>query len=296
MKDNNYKYTKNCVICNKEFKSNVKTAKYCSYDCRYKASRNRTYKCICTVCGEEFQGASATNKICSPMCRTQIFTHTCKNCGKEYKTGSHTGSPFCSFECKKEYFSENCEYCGKKFIPEHSEDKFCDWICKDRATGKYEKKCANCGNEFRTNYSNSKYCSEECKPILKRLCACCGKIFETTGYKYNYCSKECHSNNDKYIYKLTTKSEKVILLASKEELENHLYNYDKFSNKHREIIKRKLHNIYRAKVKGDMDFVMRKSYLLRKYKPILNININERHQKIAELELNNWELIYKKEE
>lgn len=294
MQNNNYKYIKTCTICKKEFGSNSKTAKYCSYDCRYTANKNRTHECTCIVCGKDFQDASATNKTCSYECKNQMYTHVCRYCGKEYKSGSHQERTFCSDECRKTQLSKNCEHCGNTFISNPTKQRFCSWICEDRVIGKYEKVCSNCGKTFKTNYSNSKYCSEECKPILLRLCVCCGKVFETTGYKHNYCSQECSLDKDEYLYKLTSKGDKVILLASREELEKHFYNYDRFDNKHREFIKQKLYNIYRVKVKGPMDLKMRKIYLSRKYKPILNYYTNERHKKILELEVNNWQLIYTK--
>lgn len=294
MSNNDFQYTKNCEICGNEFRSNTKRAKYCSDECRYTASRKRTYKCVCAVCGEQFEGTSATNKYCSEKCRGESHTHICRFCGNEYKS-SHQEKLFCSDECRKKQLTKKCECCGNEFLTKNTDNKYCSYECKSISTGKYERICDTCGKTFRSDYFSAKYCSENCRPIMKKLCVCCGKVFETKSYNKFYCNGDCHLNNNTYIYKLTTKNDEVFLIASKKELEEHFYNYSKFDNSHRKKIQRKLNKIYRVNTEGDIDLAMKKLYLIRKYKPSMNYHTEEPHKEIPELESNSWELIFKRE-
>lgn len=73
-------YKNICSFCGKEFETKIYTTKYCSQNCRTKASFERTkveYKGNCVVCGVEFTATQLTKskpkrKTCSTKCRNNL--------------------------------------------------------------------------------------------------------------------------------------------------------------------------------------------------------------------------------
>ena len=77
----------------------------------------------CTKCGEikfrdkfyfDKRVPSGLTGSCKE-CKNSKYTHTCEQCGREYKS-SEIKSRFCSKECKHKNSSIkcNCDYCGKE--------------------------------------------------------------------------------------------------------------------------------------------------------------------------------------
>lgn len=56
-----------CQVCNSEFKSYSKSAKYCSQSCKGEAYIKHPVK-KCTICGKEYKPIRATSKFCSLKC------------------------------------------------------------------------------------------------------------------------------------------------------------------------------------------------------------------------------------
>lgn len=155
-----------------------------------------------------------------------LYDHTCKCCGKLFKTKVVT-SEYCSRKCVNTPCVEtNCQICGKPYLsPPRSvkKAKWCSTECRNtynrerqahKTCKQVTKVCDHCGKEFsvRTSVAKvQKYCSQTCcgaavqsartgeknprwKPKVIKACPVCGKKFETfpsRAEKYRYCSKEC---------------------------------------------------------------------------------------------------------
>ena len=156
------------------------------------------YKC-CKQCGKiklktDFfkkksnkDGLESICKECKSINRKNRYSHICKQCGQEFKSGNKN-SIYCSNKChgeaNKNQIEFNCDYCGK--------------ISSDRKSH-YELK-------------NNHYCSSECmhkhqsimwkgnkSPLYNRIklkCSYCNKEIEITNFDYNknknhFCSIDC---------------------------------------------------------------------------------------------------------
>ena len=164
----------------------------------------------CTKCGEILfrDKFNSDKRVLSGLtgsckeCKNSKYTHTCEQCGREYKSDKIKSS-FCSNECKSKWQSENvkgenhpsykrikcnCDYCGKEIIvKKHIYDKLKNHYCSTDCMGKW--KSENLAGE------NSHKYNKDCH--IKCSCDYCGKEIEVTKHKYNknknhFCSQECH--------------------------------------------------------------------------------------------------------
>jgi Fe-S-cluster-containing dehydrogenase component len=98
-----------CPVCLNEFNA-IKSAKYCSEDCRKKARQTREgFHGVkkCEFCGKEFQPIRSTKKYCSALCFDKA--RWLKNHPKEVK---------------------KCEFCGKEILTAKSYKRFCSDTCR----------------------------------------------------------------------------------------------------------------------------------------------------------------------
>lgn len=78
--ENKHMYYRTCEFCKKDFKSPFPQTKYCSQDCRTKASRERTklsYAGVCVMCGSKFTAIKLSRtklkrKTCSRTCQNRL--------------------------------------------------------------------------------------------------------------------------------------------------------------------------------------------------------------------------------
>ena len=163
----------------------------------------------CTKCGEilfrnEFYNNKKSPSGLSSQCKecsNSKYTHTCEQCGKEFKSDKKS-SKFCSRECQGKWQTEtrtgennpcynrikcNCDYCGKeinKTLTEYNKNKnhFCNRECQGKwksenltgennpswQGGNIKCNCDYCGKEIEklpSHIKNNKhtFCSQECK-------------------------------------------------------------------------------------------------------------------------------------
>lgn len=150
-----------CKICSKEFyrmPSLVKSAKYCSNECRFKGQDKRTIKKVCPHCKKVF-----------------------------YVSPAFGSRKYCSYKCKgiakRTTIKQICDHCGKSFygIPSQAisvrgyKKRYCSWECYTNRTG-FENnpnwrggkfvKCNHCGKKIWRMPSdikkNGNYCSRKC--------------------------------------------------------------------------------------------------------------------------------------
>lgn len=136
----------NCPMCETSFlvlESDLARGegKFCSNECRLKATRVQREIRHCSVCGSPFEAKTASDqRTCSSKCGRASKHHwvTCV-CGKRFirRNPSHT---FCSTKCagrsKHNGVSIKCEWCGKLFeIPRSRLGKrmYCSKECCDRS-------------------------------------------------------------------------------------------------------------------------------------------------------------------
>lgn len=115
----------NCKICEVEMiapKSSVNSIHgvYCSNECR-----NKRHEVSCIICGIKFRTDRKTVKYCSLECKNEgnkrkLVTSTCFSCKKEFKRPSFTTPStkrvFCSKRCGARQFSiENPNRYGSKW-------------------------------------------------------------------------------------------------------------------------------------------------------------------------------------
>lgn len=189
---------------------------------------------------------------------------------------------------------KTCEYCQKEFETNWINEKYCHWRCKDRAEGKYLKECSTCGKEFKTNYFKSKYCTEECKPIYEKVCCRCGKVYTTKEYHpQSYCSDECKESTLPQLYKCLDSDGQVVFIGCTVNLNKAMGKQYKIEDN---TFLNEVNEIYIHNASGDIDRILKEIYLIRKYKPKYRecFNTNEQHKEIKDLEVDDWELIYKK--
>lgn len=185
---------------------------------RFKVKRNASKNILgmrvmfkkCTKCGEvlfrnEFQKQkrqpTGLNSHCKE-CRRSQYSHTCEQCGKEFKGGKKE-QRFCSHKCQGQWYSENlkgenhpnynrikinCDYCGKEITVKKSRyDKYDNHFCNMECRGKWNSE--NLIGENHQNY-NPNITQEEreqgrsyteyrdfIKDVYKRdnyTCQCCG--------------------------------------------------------------------------------------------------------------------------
>lgn len=203
--------TATCEICNHEFKTRTKKAKYCSDECRIEANRKYMHNRYKKVEREIKPNLSPKVKICI----------VCENAYLPVSNGQKTCSDSCStiqrFKWKQKYVIEHkkvnsekhCSKCGQKFTPEYAHRTICD-TCK--TSGPRTVKCIQCGTEFTSTGRGVKLlCSDECRRMRKNLkratfgfnpnqitktpqycCAWCNTNFESQR-KVKYCSDNCRN-------------------------------------------------------------------------------------------------------
>lgn len=114
---------KNCIVCNKEFKTFKSTQHkkiFCSPECRLKKSHIEAECMICgkkyTIAKSRYNGKFIRYKCCSDECyhnyrteeKRKIYEkniYTCSSCGEKFHGARHgnTGYKFCSQSCSKSF-------------------------------------------------------------------------------------------------------------------------------------------------------------------------------------------------
>ena len=187
-----------CQYCNKEFENTSKDSKFCSNECKFKAS-SKKIKCSCDNC----------NKI----------IYKSKN---EYEKNKHH---FCSQKCHYEYISFGtkeiiCSNCGaKKTVMKNDNTKFCSQKCAMEYIAKEKREkinnddsrkriCKNCGKEFiiyPSEINKNKYlCSKECRVEWLK-----NNVFNTKEYKEDKTKK----GKESFYYKYNNMDTNVELLG-----------------------------------------------------------------------------------
>lgn len=180
---------KTCPICNKEFETKLRQAKYCSDDCQreksrihmrefQRAKREKRVEILrnCIVCGKEFTPDHMANKICSDECHiVRQRTYNAGYARRHPKVSKKT----VAIRNKKTRgtTTAKCLQCGKEFTKKTALNELCSYRCKrDRR------------NELRGPYISVKAMKEKLQPIT--TCLVCGKEFESDFGK-KMCSSEC---------------------------------------------------------------------------------------------------------
>lgn len=155
----------------------------------------------CVVCGTEFQTYRPDRRFCSDNCRRRASRETEKAKAKlqaQPKTKAKPRhNPFIG------PFHRVCDFCGKEFVANFARAKYCSLECNTKAYYKrqFERRkkehpelvrvCPCCGKEFFRSKANPVYCSYVCKrkmeppkPQSKRLSS------KTTGYLAP--KRKCH--------------------------------------------------------------------------------------------------------
>ena len=207
-----------CIVCNTNFESRNKKARYCSDECRRlgnlklmqqwhaenphpkkegpKNLMNVVKECI--VCGSAFFQASNIQKTCSQTCRTVHRHRTFQNYRESHPREKSE---------RKVLPEKRCSKCGQNFTPYRFNNSICS-LC--RITGPRTVNCLQCGTEFiSTGRGIELLCSDECRRQRKTLmrakygykeeekkpgftCACCHQEFENIR-KVKYCSAACRA-------------------------------------------------------------------------------------------------------
>ena len=179
----NPRYTKTCLQCNVVFKTNDKTAKYCSKECQWESLKETNKGKIPTNAYEKLEEEKIINRLKEKFPK---FTYTggftgvdgyfnlkCNECGHEFKRSAQILKP-----SKKQNIS--CQRCLEiekedktKKLREFKEKERLKKI-EERKRKELEKKkellskiktleCEECGEKFKTSKSNIKYCSDICR-------------------------------------------------------------------------------------------------------------------------------------
>jgi len=124
--------TKNCIICNKEYKPNSKTSKYCSVEC-YRSLSTKTVLVNCHTCKKEFEQDKSKADVniknfCSRKCyledhKAVLYLVQCKGCGKDIKLEQNRSRNkdngqknfYCSDGCRRKKTVSKCIVCGVLF-------------------------------------------------------------------------------------------------------------------------------------------------------------------------------------
>lgn len=212
-----------CQYCNKEFRRNSNSQRYCSEICqRNNRKNNQTLRC--SNCGRDYQTTTSRKIYCSDGCRikakaTRIakpkINKNCRTCGKEFEvTGKSRQAVYCSELCRKQRYKERliekkCPQCFNSFKAD-KRTICCSNECKKKYMDtKIELNCIVCGKSFKAMPSrlkrkaSQKCCSNECYRASRRTgksvnCNCnhCGKGFYKAPslqkkHDNNFCSVEC---------------------------------------------------------------------------------------------------------
>lgn len=130
-------YTKNCLICGKEFKATKSNQKLCgSYNCKLEWQRKKH---------REYSKKAYDKKRMKPLVKI------CKVCGKEF-TVNVPHQLYCSDACR---FLQNTY---------KNRDLWLERTAKKENRQIYTKTCEHCGGTFRTLKQNRLHCSKpECR-------------------------------------------------------------------------------------------------------------------------------------
>ena len=157
---------KKCVVCGKEFRSNISNCDTCNECLRKESRRKKGFKDALRDLNDVYYDIYP-----------RIYECTCLSCGKEYKTNNVYHINSCD-ECREERKEHRKEFKGR--------------------SNKNEYKCIIC-NEYFTADSNKFICSkceeEREKSFLKiSICKECGKEFLKKNYDDILCY-ECLETN-----------------------------------------------------------------------------------------------------
>lgn len=162
-------------MCGKEFKvkpSRVDKAKYCSYECAYKALNKQIEK-ECTVCGKRFKVPNNDQRRNAKYCSQECFHKV--NIGKNhgmYKHGyGRNGTP----EQRKLAYKKHYQKYRKQMYNEHRHKR----LLKLNAEGyhthqeweellkKHDWKCFYCGTELTDDKSSRQATRDHRIPIMR---------------------------------------------------------------------------------------------------------------------------------
>jgi len=123
-------YTLICNKCGKEY----------NLDLRIRDYNNSNYRKTCSnKCAKGHIHSKESKEKVSQTLKSKIWTHYCKECGKEFNSRSTSNNVLCK-EChtKKGYKSENiglhkinCKECGKEIYVKAAEAQYC-YECSDK--------------------------------------------------------------------------------------------------------------------------------------------------------------------
>jgi len=182
------KVPKICPTCKKEFMFSKKQV-YCSFDCAHPIL-------VCKECEKNFRGEKPTTKFCSKTCfhnwkrkdwLKRVPLRICRFCQKKFQPPfNNPDQVYCGKECRdKDWIkigTENaknrdeerikriskkrvCLECSVEFLGENNQ-KYCSVTCRNEAQKKreYQKRlhpCKNCGKTT----DKPKYCCENCQRV-----------------------------------------------------------------------------------------------------------------------------------
>lgn len=204
------KYSHTCEVCNKEFRSGEKNAKYCSPSCRYVNCSTRN-KVKCPVCKEDFYPKGKTQKHCSYECANEALRvhkkYDCEYCGVSFESTDGSARRFCSVEHFRLYTKEQannnrkyltCEVCGESFTERYgdSTNQFCSLKCAGVGSRTLsDVRCETCGTYFHPDKAGRRFCSYSCfaesVKASPKECENCGSSFIPRGSAIKYCSRDC---------------------------------------------------------------------------------------------------------
>jgi len=200
-----------CKYCGKEFETNSKHTKYCSYSCE---NKSRYKDAVCLNCGKVFRKCGPNVSCCSPSCGKQYqnrdlqrreTTVKCAICGKEFtkrtidceKTEKRNGKHYCSQECMGESFKDRitliCSQCGKEFqrarsgVDLNNKHYFCSKECQKINTDYILKGIDHYGYKTgKTCYKRGENWLKVRRAVYERdnnTCQICGRTQEEVGKK-----------------------------------------------------------------------------------------------------------------
>lgn len=190
--------TKECEACGAKFTTTNKLQKYCP-DCGSHGLRIK----------KKYDRNIARSIRYQNLVSPEVFTHTCKVCGKIFQT-TYRSRKFCSDKCSQIASKEKltCTQCGKKLIDVMSIDDIPDseihrrtHFCSDTCKAKYDlaknppRICKFCGKTYHNK--NKYFCCNDCQikyrqshkgatPTPRKLRE---KIVRT--YRCDICGEEC---------------------------------------------------------------------------------------------------------
>jgi len=195
-------YRHKCLECERDFISNEKYTKFCSFSCagKHKNKIGIGKEGFCRNCETKFSKKHSKHYFCSNKCKG-AYGHThakketikCSYCEKSFERSvwQHRGeNSFCSKKCeskfviKKNEDSRICKECGKTFLCKKS-DKLI--LCSMKCQGKWQSE-----NRRGKNSPNYKHSYPESK--RNRRCKQCKKVIRAKPYQdktKKYCSKKC---------------------------------------------------------------------------------------------------------